>query len=397
MAGMVYLAERYMTLFMSILWVALYYILSVRKRILRITTSFILPVLFTVFLFIHFYYFGGIGAYSKKEVEAQKGVEIIWSKENFPKDEYFSWLQYYYIMSRHPREVFYDPKYNSIYINYASTYGEESEKENISVLKIDLTTKEVKHYESYYTRVMGMTDDTILIVPWFDKEIIELSKKDLSEIRRIPTQVDFWPQEFIDIYYDKKNEVIYLSNDMTPAFLKYDYKTGKLLAKYIPTKYEYGGTFWRINISSKTEYIYLIGFGTEGNIYEFEPENLKILRMLDLKLYGGSALTIDEEKNELYFQDGGSNKLYVIDIETFKIKRIMDGSVHAVKIYIDKIRNYCYLVSYFYGKLIVLDLSTGEKIKEIRLGGKPYGLYVYKNFLYTNSMLGVIRIDLNSI
>ena len=397
MTLMVLIAESFLSYVAGIVWFLLYYFLTVRKKLFRLTTSLFLPIILVGGLFYDYYFIGGVGKLSDKDIEAQNGVEIIYRKDDFPnenKEDYY-WFQKELFSCA--REIHFDRKRNSLYTNYASTYGDSSGAKTPSILKIDLTTKQTIYYKSYYSRTFFATEDTILTLPWFDYKIYEISKDNLSLIREIPAQTDIWPLEILNLYVDSKKQYIYVFNDMRPAIFKYDYKTGKLLKHVIFWNLKYSCCVWNPQFDEENKKIYLCVFGGKDDIWELDSESLEILRGIDIVWYGGSQLLLDKENKLLYFQDGGTNRLFEIDKDTFKVKRILPGEVHARSIILDKKRNCLYLFSYFFGRMTCVDLKTGRVVFRILVGGKPYGACLVDDIIYVNSANGVVKVNLDRV
>ncbi|MFC2091835.1 YncE family protein, partial [Elusimicrobiota bacterium] len=148
--------------------------------------------------------------------------------------------------------------------------------------------------------------------------------------------------------------------------------------------------------------IYATSFGSTVDVYEIDPQKFEITRTLDLNIsnfysYGSTSLFIDEDSNSLYLQHGLNDRLFEIDIDTFRIKRILKGRVHAMRMIKDNARDVLYISSFFYGKVIALDLKTNKQVWKVHVGGKPYGLAIYGNFLFVNSRAGIVRIDLDEL
>ena len=397
MTLMVLIAENFLSYIAGIVWFLVYYFLTVKKKLFRLTTSLFLPILLVGGLFYDYYFIGGIGKLSDKDIEAQNGVEIIYKKEDFPDENQADYYWFQKELFTCAREIHFDKKRNSLYTNYASTYGDSSGIKAPSILKIDLNTKKTIYYKSYYSRTFFPTEDTILTLPWFDYKIYEISKDDLSLIREIPAQTDLWPLEILNLYVDSKKKYIYVFNDMRPAIFKYEYKTGKLLKYVVFWNLKYSGCVWNPQFDEENKKIYVCVFGGKDDIWEIDMESLKVLRGIDLVWYGGSQLLLDKEKKLLYFQDGGSNKLFEIDKDTFKVKRILPGEVHSRSIILDKKRNCLYLFSYFFGRMTCLDLETGKVVFRILAGGKPYGAVLVDDTLYINSANGIVKVDLEKV
>lgn len=404
LSWLVYRAESYLTIVAFILWMAVYYFITVKKRKFKIFNSLILPGILTYVLYCHFYYFGGVGECSPDKVSRQKGVEIFYGVKDFPKENYLHYTCWTKISRLFPMEIYVDTLQNAIYANYAKTHGKLSDKKTPNLLRIDLKTKKTKYVVSYYIRTFSANTATILVSPWFVGKIYELSKKDLSVIRTFPVQSDIDHWEATSIYHDPDKDYVYIATNIYARLFKYDYKTGMHMNHIAPRDIKYGGAMWNLQVSDKTGLMYVIALLSEDDVFEIDPETLDIRRRLDLSGYGGSSLglggsslKLDDENGLLYFQDGGTDKLYEIDIDSFKVKRVLKGEMFAQRMHIDKKRKALYILSFLYGNLFALDLETGKRRWSIKVGGKPGGLAICNDTAYVNSMAGIVKIDLETV
>jgi outer membrane protein assembly factor BamB len=201
----------------------------------------------------------------------------------------------------------------------------------------------------------------------------------------------------MDIFHDADRDNIYITNEMSPMLLKYDYTNGTLIDHMRPEGVTYGGTIWLLQASAKTGKLYYVGVSSDYDLLEIDPETLEIERTLDLGTFGGSALKIDEEAGLIYFQHGERDTLYEIDIHSFKVKRTLKGDTYARRLHIDKKRNALYILSFLHGKLIAIDLKSGKRVWTLKVGGKPNGMASHEDILYVNSRAGIVRIDLAAV
>jgi hypothetical protein len=111
----------------------------------------------------------------------------------------------------------------------------------------------------------------------------------------------------------------------------------------------------------------------------------------------GTSLEIDDDNGLLYYQNGGLNSLYAIDMESFEIKRTYKGECHARRIRLDKKRNCIYVLGYLSGTVFPVDLSGGRRPWQIHVGGLPHGMDLHNDTLWVNSMAGVLKLDLKTL
>jgi hypothetical protein len=397
----VYVAESYLTLAALLLWMFLYYFFTVKRRRLRIVTSIIIPFIFTFLLYYHYYYLGGIGNPSVGSIMKQTGVSIFYGKDNFPKKDYFDHNKWTKICKLYPRDLYYDANENALYSNYCSS-EDDTLRKMPTLLRIDMDTKDTKYFVGRYVKVFGINNSSLLVAPAQEARIYELDRNNLSIIRTFKSQVDLGYWKVLDIYHDLKRRCVYLSTDVDVGLYKYNFKTGKLLDSIIPEFIDYGGGMINMTMSKKTNMIYILGYYSDYDIMEIDPEIFEIKRKLSLNTYnlfslGSSCLILDDEAGLLYVQHSLNNKLYEIDLESFKVQKIVKGEKHARRMLIDKKRNTIYQTGYLSGKLTAVDIKSGKRMWTLKVGGKPYGLELHNDKLYINSMAGIIEIDLNTV
>ncbi|MFH1415415.1 MAG: hypothetical protein ABIH89_04965 [Elusimicrobiota bacterium] len=394
---LVFTAESYLAWLAFIIWIISYSFLTVKKRILRIFSSLIMPGVLCYMLFYHFYFTGGLGKASPEEISSQNGVKIFYSADEFPKKDYFHYLKWTEEYRLYPRDIYIDPKENALYANYAKTFGKDINEKSPNILRIDIDTKQTEYSTGYYIRAMTAEGEHILAVPWYEEKVYELDKRDLSVIRTFPAGIDVKHWETSDIRHDIERKRIFICTDIFAGLYSYDYETGNMLGYMIPPDARPGTLLWNICISDRSGMLYVTGTNLSDDIYEVDPENMKVIRTLDLDIYGASALEIDEDEGVLYCQAGGTDSLYLVGLDDLKIRRVLKGEPYVQKIRIDRERKAIYMLSFLYGRLIAVNIESGERLWSVKVGGKPAGLAVYGDDMYINSMAGIVKIELDQV
>ncbi|MFH1415416.1 MAG: hypothetical protein ABIH89_04970 [Elusimicrobiota bacterium] len=396
----IYLAESYISVLMFILWLIAYYGFAVKRRVFRIFSSLLLPVFFSYLLMQHFYFAGGLGDRPTQEIVKQAGVDVVYAAADFPKTDYIYYTKWNDTVRFHPRSLYYDNAENALYCVYAETMI-ETPKRMPTLLRIDLNTKKTDYFAGFYIRDVWVGNSSLMAAPWFEKKIYELEKKDLS-VRRVFALKEYRYNscKVRDIFKDRSRNCVYITYDMDARLQKYDYKTGELIGTMEADILKKFGTveLWLMQVSETTGMIYLAVQGPgKIDLLEVDPDRLEITRTLDLDIVEVCALKLDDKNKVIYCQDWGTNRLCIIDIESFTVKRQIRGCVHSRKIHIDEDRNCLYLLSYIYGKLTAVDIDTGRRYWELNTGGKPYGLAYGGDMLYINSRAGIISVKLEEV
>ena len=389
---LVFRGESWITLIASAIWLVIYYYYTVKGNRVRIFTTMILPMILFASLFIHLYFFGGIGGLYESGVFAQEGVERFFQIKNIDS----------HIVPQHPRGIYFDKNENALFIMFGQTFT-PSLKPYPTIVRKDLSSNSTHFFLSRNIRRIHIdgTSRHIFVAPWYQQVFYVLSKKDLSIIGNNPNQTEgllrTW--EPMDIFKDRLTNRVYIGNGVEQAFISYDLDTGRIariLHLYNQGLVDKGGPVGNILQSKKDGMIYFTS-GPGMNLFEVDPESLNITKQKSFFDITASALAIDEEGGMLYYQNGCFNALYEIDIESFEVKRTLRGEGHARRILLDKRRNCIYVLGYFSGTVFPIDLTTGKRLWTVRVGGLPHGIDLSDNTLWINSMSGVMKLDLETI
>jgi hypothetical protein len=189
---------------------------------------------------------------------------------------------------------------------------------------------------------------------------------------------------------------LYVGHEQEAALVAYDLPSGALrgltkLPELGLTRW--GGPVYHILQHPRTRRLYFIS-GPGKNLFEADPDSLAILRSLALGDVVGTALDLDADAGKLYYQSGFHDTIHRVDLATFRPDRVYDGEIHARRIRLDRARNALYVLGHFSGTLFALDLGTGRRVFTVRVGGRPHGLALAGDALFTNSFAGVYRLDL---
>jgi hypothetical protein len=384
-------AERWFTVIALMVWLILYYLLTVENGMLRITTAMILPVLLSLVLLYHLYHFGGIGGLRKESIFRQGGVEKFLEYEKIGS----------YAIPRHPRGIHYDEAADALFVMFGATYGKN--KSYPTIIRRDLKTGRSHAFLSRNIRRIAFDNHSrsIFVAPWYEDFFFKLSMDDLKIIYKSHHQLKDILQtwEPMDVLKDLTANRIYIGNDAEQALIAYDSETGKLtkmLNLLEQGEVKVGGPVWQIRQSHRTRKIYFIS-GPGYHLFEVDPDTFKVVKKKRFNDVVGTSLEIDDDNGLLYYQNGGLNSLYAIDMESFEIKRTYKGECHARRIRLDKKRNCIYVLGYLSGTVFPVDLSGGRRPWKIHVGGLPHGMDLHNDTLWVNSMAGVLKLDLKTL
>jgi len=381
-------AERWITGVALGVWLLLYYFLTVEGGMLRITTAMVVPTLLSFGLLYHMYHFGGIGGLRKGRVLRQSAVEKVFEYEKIGS----------YTVPRHPRGIHYDATEDVLFVMFGATYARD--RSYPTIIRKDLKTGRGHAFLSRNIRRIAFDNHSrcIFVAPWYETFIYKLSMVDLKIINRFPNQVEDTLQtwEPMDVLKDVSENRIYVGNDAEQALIAYDSETGrleKMLNLLEQGHVKVGGPVWHIRQSPSTRKLYFVtGPGT--HLFEVDPDSLTVTKKRKFCDVVGTALEVDDERGLLYYQNGGLNSLYEIDMKSFEIMRTYKGECHARRIRLDKKKNCIYVLGYLSGTLFPVDLATNKRPWKRYVGGLPHGMDMHGNTLWVNSMSGVLKLDL---
>ncbi|MBI5844656.1 MAG: PQQ-binding-like beta-propeller repeat protein [Deltaproteobacteria bacterium] len=394
-------------------WLIFYLYFTVKRGRFRIAASVIPYFFLTLCFFAHQWYLGGPGRFPAEKVAAQPGVVKLFDSVELqaamdrdpmlrgrvlrPEWERFESKETIRAVPN-ARSIWVNDAQDTLFLTYGVTYVQQLTYPML--VRKDLLTGEIRYVlTDSNVRQTWYTEDSVFLAPWHDHHIYELDAKDLSIKRVIESQVRLLPilWEPMSVIKDIASERIVVATEFYPALLLYDLETGNLLHGRNLSAEGYmgrGDTAWCPVQSKKTGKMYFILTPGKADLIEVDPDNLEILRTLDLGWTLGTALALDEESGTLYFQSGVYNSLYAVDLKTFTVRRTYRGAVHARRLRLDLKRNAIYILDYSGGRLIALDLASGERAWELRMGGRPHGICIKGDTAWVHSMAGAFRVDL---
>lgn len=389
--------EGWVTLIPLILWLALYYWITVEMGTLRLFMSLIIPILLLFALMFHLYIFGGRGGLKRKKILLQEGVEKDFEIKKIGP----------HTVPKHPRGIYYDEKGDALFMMFGRTYGKNEQYPTI--IRRDMKTGRMHSFISRNIRRISFDENSrsVFVAPWYEDVYFELSMDELTILKECPSQMEGIVQtwEPMDIVKDVSENRVYIGNDAEQVLISYNLDTRKverILNLLEDGVVKSGGPVWNILQSKKTRKLYFSsGPGKrrfyDNHLFEVDPDSMTIVKQRKFFDIVATALEIDDEKNLIYYQNGGFKQLHEIDMETFEIKQTFKGEGHARRIRLDKKRNCLYVLGYFSGTVFPIDLDTGKRLWTIHVGGLPHGMHLHEDTLWVNSMSGVLRLDLNKI
>jgi len=383
--------ENWIALLAFILWLSLYYLITVKRKKLRLFNTIMLPNILMALLTFHLYAYGGPGGFFEKYITQQKGIEKVFHIDEIDNE----------VRNNHARGVYFDKTEQALFAMYGCTFCTEDNYPTI--IRKSFQDNKINIFLSDNIRQIffDKNSKSLFVAPWCQENFYELSMKDLSICNSYPNQIKnllkYW--EPMCIVKDLKKNRVYVGNDAETALISYNLDTGKIekFLKFHEQGYvRIGGPVWNIIQSKKTRKLYCIS-GPGNNLFEIDPDTLKVIKYRYCSDIIGCALEIDDDNDILYYQNGTFDSLFEIDINSFQIKRTFTGEMHARRIRLDKKRKCIYVLGYFSGTLFPINLETGKRPWRLNVGGSAHGMYMDEDIMWVNSLAGVFKINLNII
>jgi hypothetical protein len=304
----------------------------------------------------------------------------------------------------YPRGVYPDEGAGVFYVVLACTYCDVEHRWPMLVRK-DQATGEIRYLlGNRNVRQIETRDLGLIFAPWVNEYFFELSKSDLSILRRIPKprdaliHWDVWDP--FSLVKDASANRVYITTEFYPYVLRYDLDSGRLekILDLVDSGIVRPGALpWCMVQSEKSRRLYIIVTSGKYDLIEVDPDSMRMVRGLSLHDFLGSYLAIDDEKGLLYYQHGMFDGLYCINLKTFQVERKYRGEYQARALAIDKRRNVIYVLGYLTGKVFPVDLESGRRMWEMNVGGRPEGMALSGDKLWINSIAGTFRVDLQTI
>jgi len=132
-------------------------------------------------------------------------------------------------------------------------------------------------------------------------------------------------------------------------------------------------------------------------LLQFDPERFTTVGMGTLP-DSGAAFAVHPSLPLAYMGSFHKNKLYEIDLPTMRVRRMLPGPASCRALALDRQRNILFASGRFGGRLVSVDLNSGEILRSDATGARTIDLRLdeQNKFLYLASSSGIYRIDIAS-
>jgi outer membrane protein assembly factor BamB len=415
---LVFRAEGWLTWLAAALWAAAYLVATVRGRGLRLETSLALPVVLSGVLFAHLTFGGGLGALSIAEIVEQPGVSLRLDPRTLhvegdaptplhegpvlscssagrpPKvtrEVPYRW---------HPRDVI--PTPDALIVSYGCSFCLETGL-TPTVLRIPRSHGPPSCFRSGNLHHIDVIADRgrVWAAPWTTRDLYALKLDDLSVDYTLasPKRGEMRFFQPIQIVEDVNGAALYAGTELESTLVRFDLKERRYdrqLRLADEGLVEWGGPLHFIEQHPTTRRLYFTS-GPGHNLFEVDPDSMTVLRSMPLDDVVGTALLLDPEAGTIYYQSGVRDALFEIDLASWRVMRTFDGEIHARRLALDRERRALYVLGHLSGRVLALDLVSGERRWTRDVGGRPHGLALDGDQLWVNSFAGLFRLHLPTI
>lgn len=376
----------------------LYFFFVVRRKVLRLTFSFILPAIIFFSGFAFYYYPGSSSLQQLKRIENQGGVEIIfpakyiteWAEKQESSDWGWGWkaLKQW----GRPRQLFVEG--NKAYASYVS--DDRYINRHPSLLELDTEKKGIKPIEEREIRSFAVDESRKIIYAgvWNGASILKIDKESFKILGKIDFSADAcFDEELLAFYYDPGKDLIFAALNTSKKIIKHDLKTGKNVAAIDLWQQGFKriGSIWNLRYAWHLNRLYAVIFNCDFSIIEIDPDEFKITRRIKLPGQAGD-LGFDEANNTMFVSDLILPSLWQVDLNTLKVHRASNVPFGIRQIHTDLKSGIIFILSYLDGKLMAVRNGTGKIEKEIYVGSAPGGFFATEEYFYISSFAGVVRV-----
>ena len=394
LAGLVFRAEGLVAFLFLVVDLLLYVFLSVRRGRWRLLVCLLLPAVQVMYLCHDIYRYGGRGYAERDRIEAQAGVSVIFDSGVMFLDR-----------PQHPRRLHFDDRAQALTGVFGCTYCDFYARPDPSFIRFDLATRSATGFASTNVRLVDIDDakGTVLFAPWLRQweqaTVISLDSASFKPLERHRFQsslLQWQPTAVIRI-----DDLLYLTNDGVPALVVMD--PSKDVAVKVVNLVEMGlvdegGTLMDVAFDSRTRRLLIVG-GPGQNLLSYDIQAGRVVDTRSFFDVAGTSLAIDEASRRGYYQSGALDTIHAFDLDSLDEVGRYTGEFNARDLQLDVKRNRLYVCGFFSGRVIAIDLATGNRVWERIVGGLPGGLAIdaQAERLWVNSVAGFVEIDLRML
>ncbi|MEW6202189.1 MAG: hypothetical protein AB1546_09450 [bacterium] len=365
-----------------------YLFFTYKLRIFRFTTTVLLPVAASFFLFQLFYH--------PPEIVQR----ILWDKRPdfvekvFPTDKY-KISQDMIDNLKYPRDIYVTPNDKFVFAVFGSTYGDDIwNKPNvlwIDLVRKKLLQKKMDAIRRFYTEC----PQKIYFTPWHGSEFysFDTGEKKFQKFK-LPAKVAGYPVEEINFtYYACDTQTVYMINSRNPVIFAWDVRQNKLkkMAALVEQKgVMFGDSLATIVRNHHTNSLYIMTLARYQMI-EVDERTLEVKRFIKLP-DGCFDISVTSDGKYIYMASAYKGAIWQVDATSMKVRKKFPAPVHCRRVAISPDEKYLFASSYVTGYFVVYEINTGRRLMNIFVSPKIDGMYMTDSFLYLLGAEGLFRI-----
>lgn len=371
---------------------AVYLWVTVHQRRFRMTTTLILPAIFTLALF-QFYYAFPTSPLHFKSTAPDRSAERVFPFSGEGRDGTGTPFM--------ARDIFVTDDESTVIASYGVTFQFFRPGEDLNLARIDLSKRLVQTHFGRVIRTFRSTcSDRLYAAPWNGSTVLEIDPANfhIEEIMLPGHMQGHRVEEIHGVVHDCERGHVIVANSRNPAVFIWNTST-RTVEKTLVTSdlkgVRVGDHVIPVAIHPTSRAVYLGTSGTK-NIIELSPETMEPVR------WGETPdmpfdMTISPDGKFLYMTSFVSGRAWKIDNATLKVVLTFDVPIHSRRVAPSHDGKLVFILSYLTGELLSYDADTGRMLRRLRIGPKPEGLFVSNNYVWVSAATGIFRVPLEKM
>ncbi len=369
-----------------------YFFLTVKRRMLRLATTLLLPALATKVLFDLFYFFpeapipGSPGAHALRVASEDPRVEFVFPRGELPEE----------LGPRlHPRDLFVRSDDRLVVGTYGRTFGSgNSNRPNL--LRIDLGRDDFqKHRFDTIRRFETDDEDSVWFAPWHFARLYEYRvEADTITGYELPSKFNGFPvDEIMAVLHVGERDTVYAINNRNPVLFAWDTVERKLRGALDFTTVDgirlgdsLGG-MTRDGVNGRL-FLFLIG---RYHLAEVDEETLSVTRVRQLPREI-VEIQVSPDGRTILAPAFFHNVVFKIETEYLSVVQSISAPMQCRTGVFTEDGGLFMLASYLTGELLVIDVEGGAVLERISVGPRPEGIARTAGYVYVSTAAGVVRV-----
>lgn len=391
----VYIANPFLGFIGVVGMVALHGWLTVRRRSFRLTTTLLIPGVFTLGLFHLFYHFP-TSPLHMLPLDLEPPVQRVFPFENVATDSPDLVVPFFH------RDLYVMEDESVFITSLGATFNNWLLSSHPNLARVDLSSREVQvHYGRPIRRFQSTCSDRLYAAPWNEPRVLEIDPVSF-DIREFPIPLElngYTFEEVFFVFHDCAGHRILVGNSWNPALIVWD-TWSRSIVKIVGLvgevegirKGDSIGVIQRNPVNGRF-YVFLHSL---RSIVELDGDSLEPLRTGELPGPGFDA-QISDDGAWFYATSFLTGAVWKIDTESFEVVLTFDSPVHCRRAEPTPDGASLLVLSYLTGEIISFDSRTGRERVRFRVGPKAGGLFLSKNYAWVSAATGIFRIPLEAL